>query len=720
MPKFDTTADDIDRHFPFNNEEDFTTTPNMSSFSFPNAPTAPNPSTNGSFSFPATSKTPDLSKSSPRYTSTLSPGRRASFLGTNSLHSPIKLGTSYHRQTKSSSYIKTRFFNHEDYVDDDDIPSAVIDLDEILNANLSIGDTSCSNELVSQHQIPTDDIFPPDDDFLASPFTKQSISNPFINSPYHNVNSTPIVEQPIEEQTDSIAEEDDIDIDRIEIHDNVVIDDSDDEFFLHPPPPGSIYNNASANSSSSSLRRLPNSHLIEKTLSNSSKDSTNSGTAHNIRIVTPPPIGQKRSGAKANRYQIFYDQSNRISNALKNSSSDSINLVRTNSNGSKELRSLGHSSSLPSLKSLRRANSYHYPLPRFTELRNTRMGSPPIGPVVPSSSSQSSLRETTIVDNTENRSEMSNKSTELELPPSPPNNTIKHNRLESNETETEPFTTIPNLDDATGDGVENSSTSTTKYGKSIATSPISIESTTSSTGVLSNRTTDLTDHSSYASEQQAIRDQKPEKSCCVDNETMPLLEVAMPLSGVGMSPPQCERPMTPTIVISGENDGTSSLYTTNTFLQQDGVGSSSSKKELTGIAPVPKTVKLLTSNVVINPAIDHDVVSNTEVDQLLPVREPRRPLSPSEKNILQATQIPAYNRKAQKPNQAGAEPKSIKKQSSTTTLGQQTKQKYSHRKTKSFSTNSLRSYLGTLEDEQDTDQKLKRRSSRFIGWFRRK
>lgn len=547
---------------------------------------------------------------------------------------------------------------------------------------------------MAQQQIPTDDIFPPDDDFLASPFTKQSTTNPFINSPYHNVNSTPIVEQPIEEQTDSIPEEDDIDIDRIEIQDNVVMDDSDDEFFLHPPPTGSIYNNASANSSNSSLRRLPNGHLIEKTFSNSSKDSANSGSAPCVRIATPPPIGQKRSGAKANRYQIFYDQSNRISNALKNSSSDSINLVRTNSNGSKDLRSLGHSSSLPSLKSLKRANSYHYPLPRFAELRNTRMGSPPIGP----SSSQSSLRESTTVDSTvdsaEDSPEMCNKSE------SPPDETNKDDHLESDDKHkyNETFSTIPNLDDTNGDG-ENASN--TKYGKTIATSPISIESATSSTGVLSNRTTDLTDHSSYASE-QPIRDNKPEKGY-LDSPLVPLLEL-------GTSSPVCERPMTPTIVISSENDGASSLSTTNTF-QQD---VAKSKKEMAAI--VPETVKLSS---VVNPVNVHDVASNKEPDRL-PVREPRRPLSPIEKNLLEATQIPAYNRKTQKSNQSGPETKSVRKQSSTTNLGQQTKHKYSHRKTKSFSTNSLRSYLGTLEDDEESDKKMRKRSSRFIGWFRRK
>ncbi|EGV63911.1 hypothetical protein CANTEDRAFT_121753 [Yamadazyma tenuis ATCC 10573] len=61
-------------------------------------------------------------------------------------------------------------------------------------------------------------------------------------------------------------------------------------------------------------------------MSNSSRDSNTSPPIVNHNIVNSTP---KRSGAKANRYQSFYDQSFKLSNALK--SSESVNLTKPNS-----------------------------------------------------------------------------------------------------------------------------------------------------------------------------------------------------------------------------------------------------------------------------------------------------------------------------------------------------------------------------------------------------
>lgn len=387
----------IDKHFQFDNYRDFTNKPVVDGFSFPN-------------------KTPDMnrtpSSSSPRKFAALSPGR-GSPLPPNSygLNSPIKLN---HKKASSvSNTTKTRFFlTEETSFNKGNIPDALIDLDEVMNANLHIGYSSSNNSNSSLYNHSRTELAPPDienyDDFLGSPFAKQG-SSPFVSSPlssqqnqnthlthslfncYNNATSSNtnhyglnssnlLLDQPLQEQAgDSIAEEEDTEGVSVDNVNESAHNDGSIEYLptfngavdLFANPPNSIlgngvYSNLSASSSTSSLRstgnRGPSSNLIEKTLSNSSRDSAlSSNTVVNTPVypsinAVGTPSG-KRSGAKANRYQTFYDQSNRISNALKVSSSESINIVRSNSgnhniNGSiKDTRSLGHSSSLPSLKS---------------------------------------------------------------------------------------------------------------------------------------------------------------------------------------------------------------------------------------------------------------------------------------------------------------------------------------------------------------------------------
>lgn len=234
----------------------------------------------------------------------------------SNLNSPIKLN----KKTP-----KTKFFlSVENTVNNDNVPDAVIDLDEVLNANLHIGDYR------------KDDTS--DDELLSSPFLRATTS-PNVFSP-SSLPNQPLFHQPIQENNDEIYNDD------------------DDELFNPPHISNEVYSNSSANSSSSSLKKP-----IEKVSSNSSKDSIKQSNS------TP-----KRSGAKANRYQSFYDQSFKISNALKCSSSESLTITKPTSPKHthtplqssqfkylKDSHRLAHSSSLPTLqpqRSMKFRNDY--------------------------------------------------------------------------------------------------------------------------------------------------------------------------------------------------------------------------------------------------------------------------------------------------------------------------------------------------------------------------
>lgn len=330
---YNNKEDDLDRHFNFNNEDDFCKKPSETSFSFPN-------------------RTPDLTQGNPRsFACFTSPPRRQN---NYSLNSPIRLN--HARSVSTSATPKTKFFlTEETNFNKENVPDAVIDLDEILKANTYSSETPSPS--ISIHK--RTQLTPPElsghDEFLASPFLKpNSIS--FISSPLSSSHNA-LFQQPIKEQcdTDNIDDIDELDeFDEVDGSNNDNIDlmaDNEEDFFTNPQHTiGALYSNSSANSSASSLR---STKPIEKTLSNS---SNNSGVSTSIKDVLPQA---KRSGAKAHRYQSFYDQSFKVSNALKISSSESINLTRSNSitiriantPPNKDIRSLGHSSSLPSLKS---------------------------------------------------------------------------------------------------------------------------------------------------------------------------------------------------------------------------------------------------------------------------------------------------------------------------------------------------------------------------------
>lgn len=347
----------LNKHFHFSNDEDFTNKPTKVDFEFPN-------------------KTPDLvhasASSTPRFM--LSPVRNN--LGhSNNLNSPIRLKTK--KSSLSVGSQTPRFFLTEETVlNSDNVPDAVIDLDEILNANLHIGDGGESRSALFREG----NFGEQTDDFLASPFSKPlSMLNQLTGSPYTN---PAYFKQGLREPTTAAIEEEEIeefklgDEDLTEGHHSdmtaipdteLLVSETDLEAFANPQDafPG-IYSNFSANSSNASLpstslsaQRVPSTVLIEKTCSNSSRESSTS--AYFPHVAGTPT--NKRSSAKANRYQSFYDQSFKISHALKYSSTESIHLIRSNSGSghsgrdeppvipSTSSKILGHSSSLPSLKS---------------------------------------------------------------------------------------------------------------------------------------------------------------------------------------------------------------------------------------------------------------------------------------------------------------------------------------------------------------------------------
>ena len=279
-------SDDLDRHFQFDNEKDFTNKPISSSFAFP-------------------SKSPDPSYPASPQHSCASPIRRPR--PSSVLNSPIRMASQNRPQSQVNSPLTKFFMTEETSLDAQNVPDPLIDLDDVLHSNLHIGDQST--------------IGTPHDDFLASPFIKPNAS-PFVSSPL-SVQNTTLFHQPIHEATaDDIAEE-------LEDKKGTRVSDDDCEIFAQAP-----------------------NTLTEKTFSNGSKDSYNSGQNQLNSINTPP---SKRSGAMANRYQSFYDQLYKISNALKVSSSESVNLTVSTSNdvATNDLkeRTLGHLKSLQSLKS---------------------------------------------------------------------------------------------------------------------------------------------------------------------------------------------------------------------------------------------------------------------------------------------------------------------------------------------------------------------------------
>lgn len=337
--------DDLDMKYNFNNDDDFKNGPD---FLFPN--NIANPSAKFT-------ECDSLNVSSPqRYmkkhlNSPIKLNNRRSFSQPSLLLQPPQLYlTSFNPSSPLNSQIhnsnqntpNTKFFlTEETNINNDNVPDAVIDLDEVLNANLHIGEFGNKK----------DDFF--GDDFLSSPFEKNNSS--YMNSPY--MNPTPLLQQPIQETNDDLEVSDtETDIPSSNFKSNPLLESED---IFNPPTiiSNEVYSNSSANSSTSSLKR----QFIEKTHSNSSGNSNNSTVIQNQYLPGAVSFSNsstsatpKRSGAMANRYQTFYNQSYKISNALKYSSSESVN-SKPNSRPTSKTSSPQQSSS-----SLNIAQSYVY------------------------------------------------------------------------------------------------------------------------------------------------------------------------------------------------------------------------------------------------------------------------------------------------------------------------------------------------------------------------
>lgn len=631
--EYGKSGDDLDRHFNFNNEDDFCKKPTGDGFSFPN-------------------KTPDMSQNNQRsFTSFTSPPRRSN---NYSLNSPIRLNHS--KSASTSAAPKTKFFlTEETNFNNENVPDAVIDLDEILKANTNTRDNNSPSIPIHKRTQLTPPELSGHDEFLASPFLKPA-SSPFISSPLSSINN-PLFQQPIKEQTSDNEDINDIDeideLDEMEVANDDNIDlmaDHDEEFFTNPQQTlEGLYSNSSANSSCSSLR---SSKAIEKTLSNT---SNNSGVSSGKTESLPQT---KRSGAKANRYQSFYDQSFKVSNALKVSSSESINLVRSNSitiriantSANKDMRLLGHSSSLPSLKS----NSLK------------RMASKP-----------SRLGDARIADRYgENRY---NESRPVHFDnnnvPSPSSSSQVKNSAMTKAGNKDEITRIPRIG-------ENQ----LGLGKNNSTSPASITSNYTSLSI--NGTTPSTEHSSLVSQQDVINksDISPSKQTNQTNQTnlTTLNSVRSKTSSSNTSTvsdtnasnisnkttvTNDSNSTPPAIVVSSDQD--SSPSTDATFEVNDELQIQS--------PPSSTTVPVSTISMSVNQYT------------------PRLP-SPKEEAFLRGIEIPSYK----KSNDSS--PKKSKHSSSKS----------------STIVDEVVTNIHNTHPSDNSSLKLKRRSSKIISWFKRK
>ena len=188
-----------------------------------------------------------------------------------------------------------------------DVPDPVIDLDYILTANLHIGlqlldDSSVFNtdDFFGSPAIAEEEDTMEDKTLLAQTSTPSSSSaGAMLNNNHDEIGEQDLHELQLEEEELKSKE-----------------DDEDEELIL-PPPTHNFY--SLTNSSSSSFNSV---HHPQPT------SCSSSGPAQPPTPSFSTPTRQ-RSGAKAHRYQTFYDQSNRISNAMRGSAES---IERTNTN----------------------------------------------------------------------------------------------------------------------------------------------------------------------------------------------------------------------------------------------------------------------------------------------------------------------------------------------------------------------------------------------------
>ncbi|KAI5950255.1 hypothetical protein KGF54_005212 [Candida jiufengensis] len=290
---------ELNRHFNFNNKEDFANPIDLKTFEFP----SPSPFQDKIYEFNdnnndiAQEQDYEEEEDNTIYTTNFK----------KNLSSPIQLNNKISQCSLNSSKLQNQLNI------DENIPDPVIDLDYILTANLHIGNSNDDTLIFNQ------------DDYLGSP---------------------------------AIVEEDD------DIEDQLISND-DDVKSIEDPTTTTNLNLLNTNLSHDDDLQQPSTFYSSANSSTSSFTGNNTpnlfSTTTNNNNMTPT---QQRSGAKAHRYQIFYDQSNRISNAMK-SSAESIDRSSTPPLQLQlqpvfRKKYLNHSSSLPSLKAKRSFSSIRY------------------------------------------------------------------------------------------------------------------------------------------------------------------------------------------------------------------------------------------------------------------------------------------------------------------------------------------------------------------------
>ncbi|KAI5961069.1 hypothetical protein CANMA_003843 [Candida margitis] len=277
---------ELDRYFHFNNKDDFA-----------------NP-IDGEFAFPKSES--DHSNEDTLLNYSTSPTSHGVTYTTNfrkSLSSPIQLsnklshsslrqqGTPHLSQSpKHLTYQSSQQQQQQQQQQQSDVPDAMIDLDYILTANLHIGS-----------HVHDDTIFSTDE-FLGSPAIAEEEDTTVAED-------RTILPSPALKNHDDIEEQD---LQELQL---------DEEADAEPlaQPSNNFY--SSTNSSSSSFNSVPPTQPQP-----SSASSSVPAQPPTPSFSTPT---RQRSGAKAHRYQIFYDQSNRISNAMRGSA-ESIDRTNTN------------------------------------------------------------------------------------------------------------------------------------------------------------------------------------------------------------------------------------------------------------------------------------------------------------------------------------------------------------------------------------------------------
>lgn len=252
-----------------------------------------------------------------------SPQKRIIF--TSRLDSPICLGNS-----NSCSLPNTRFFTSEETVfTTRSIPEPIIDFDKAL-------------DLVHLR--------------LESPRAPRHLHE------HSSVSPTPSISHDAFFDTAAIEEEKDSDV-LLDVQGSLWP--RDDPAFINQAqisqymaPDTHILTNSSSDSLLVCMRHPGDGDMVlfvqmDRFSSNVSNSSDSEQQSHSL-LISPPLPQSKRSGAKANRYMLFYVQTNRVSNALRESSLECVNIVQSNLGAGAAVKStehkLDHSLSLPTLR----------------------------------------------------------------------------------------------------------------------------------------------------------------------------------------------------------------------------------------------------------------------------------------------------------------------------------------------------------------------------------